>query len=62
LYLVGESYLRCVQKSLNQTNVYATYSIAFTTPLNSFTDGLIQSVTEMNSVGAIITNGPRPSV
>ena len=34
----------------------------FTTPLNSFTDGLIPSVTGMNSVGEIITDGTRPSV
>jgi hypothetical protein len=33
-----------------------------TTPLNSFTDGLILSVTGMNSVGEIITDGTRPSV
>ena len=28
-----------------------------TTPLNSFTDGLISSVTGINSVGKIITDG-----
>jgi hypothetical protein len=38
----------------------------FTTPLNSFTDGLIPSVTRMNFVGEIITDsftdGFSPSV
>jgi hypothetical protein len=33
-----------------------------TTPLNSFIDGLIPSVTGMKSVGEIITDGTRPSV
>jgi hypothetical protein len=40
--------------------------IKITTPLNSFTNGLIPSVTGMNSIGEIITDGftdgTRPSV
>jgi hypothetical protein len=43
-----------------------SWVIPITTPLNSFTDGLIPSVKGMNSVGEIITDGhtdgPRPSV
>jgi hypothetical protein len=41
-------------------------NIIFTTPLNSFTDGIIPSVTGMNSVGNYFTDGiidgPSPSV
>jgi hypothetical protein len=33
-----------------------------TTPLNSFTDGLIPSVIEMKSVGEILTDGKYLSV
>jgi hypothetical protein len=33
------------------------YRCRLTTPLNSFTDGLIPLVTRMNSVGEIFTDG-----
>jgi hypothetical protein len=63
-YKKGKTYFN---KKKNNTHTHThTHIYIYTTPLISFTDGLIPLVTGMNSVGEIITDGltdgTRPSV
>jgi len=48
--------------SMHMSPLDLAYFTINTTPLNSFTDGLIPSVLEMKSVGEILTDGKCPSV